>query len=112
MTLVNHYEIVLIDRRRFRAIGRIQYSLHQALNGADVDLRFAFGRYVLQALQTEDVGECLPRNDLGCGELTGSLIAKRGTINHKADASEPFSGEQTIEERNGKFGFARAGRHR
>jgi hypothetical protein len=65
-----------------------------------VDLRFAFGRYVLQALQAENVGECFPRNDLGCGELTGCLIAKRGTVNHKADASEPlFVAERGGEDR-------------
>src|SRR6266536_736840 len=112
MAFIDHHKVILIDGGRFRAIGRIQHALHQPLDGADVHLGFAFGRYVLQALQAENIGKGFPRYDLGRGELAGRLIAKGGTVNHKADAPEPLGGEQTIEERNGKLGLARAGRHR
>ena len=40
MAFIDHHQVVLVDGRRFRAIGRIQHALHQALDGADVDLGF------------------------------------------------------------------------
>ena len=112
MAFIDHHEVILIDGRRFRAIGRIQHSLHQTLDRADVDLGVALRRHILQTLEAKDVGKGFPGDDLGGGELARRLIAKGGTVNHEADAPEPLGGKETIEERNGELGLAGAGRHR
>jgi hypothetical protein len=93
MTFIDHHQVILIDWGRFRAISRIQHPLYQTLDGADVNLRFAFGRHVRKFLEAENVRKCFSRNDLGSGELTGCLIAKGGTVNNKTDAPKPLSGK-------------------
>ena len=112
MAFVDHHQIVLIDGRRLGRVGGEQDALHQALNGADVHLRFGLGRHVLQPLQAEDVGEGLAGHDLGGRELARRLIAERGAVDDEADAAESLGGEQAIEQRDGELGLAGAGRHR
>ena len=75
-------------------------------------LGLRIGRDVLQPFQSEDFGERLSRNDLGCRELASCLVAQRTAVNDEADATEPLRREQAVEERDGELGLASAGRHR
>ena len=76
------------------------WSTGTALNGADVDLRFRLWSDGVQALEPEDVGECLCANDTGRREFTGSLCSKRRAIDDKAYAAKAFRREEPIEHRD------------
>jgi hypothetical protein len=76
VAFVNYHQVVLIDRRRFRAIRCVEDPLDQALNSADVDFGFGLGGHIGKCLETEDVCERFTRDDLSGGELTFRLIPK------------------------------------
>jgi hypothetical protein len=91
MTLVDHHEVVLIDRRRFGIVFREQDAFDESLNGANVHVGFRFGGNVGQAFQAEDVGESLDAHDLGRSKLRLGLLPERVAVDHKANASEALA---------------------
>ena len=90
MALVHHDEIILIYRRGLRIVCCVENALYQSLNGANVNLGLAVRCYVLKLLEPENIRERPAGNDLRGRKLTGSLMAKRRPVNHKANWMESF----------------------
>lgn len=70
----------LIHRRGFRAIGRVRNPFDQALNGADVDLRFGLGCHVSKFFKAENICKGFARDDLGSSELALLFTVPRSAM--------------------------------
>ena len=76
MTLVDDHQVVLIDRRRVGSVFGEQHAFDEALDGADVHLRFGFGVDVVKSLEAENVGEGLDAHHLGRSEFRSAAASK------------------------------------
>lgn len=111
MALINQDQIVLVDRGPVPGLS-LEHTLHESLDGADMDFRIAVYVLVLEPSEPEDFGEGLG-TDHAC-RLEGilRLFAKGTAVDDEADPQEALGLKEAIYHGDGQLGLASAGGHR
>jgi hypothetical protein len=97
MTLVDHHEVVLINRRRFGIVLREQDAFDESLNGANVHLGLGFRCYVAETFQAKNIRESLDAHDFGRPEFRLGLLSEGVAVDDETNAPEALGGEQAVE---------------
>jgi hypothetical protein len=111
VTLIDHHEVVLVDRRHLGGRGRKQHPPYEPLDGADMYPRLEIRVDVLELFEAENIGEGPDAHHPGCLEFAGGLIAERVAIDDEAYPAESLCRQQAIQQGDRQLRLAGAGRH-